>query len=123
MVNLIVTGKATSNTFDNIMEIDTGGAKKVTFVTSLIRFGYESCSTLISIEKNLFFGGGRETVQGEWGGCVTLVNTRMHHFSFSLHGAQFHSSVIEDCNCKINFCLFLNSPFKLFLFLRMYLKE
>ena len=45
MVNLIVTGKATSNTFDNIMEIDTGGAKKVTFVTSLIRFGYESCST------------------------------------------------------------------------------
>ena len=53
MVNLIVTGKATSNTFDNIMEIDTGGAKKVTFVTSLIRFGNESCSTLISIEKNL----------------------------------------------------------------------
>lgn len=31
MVNLIVTGKATSNTFDNIMEIDTGGAKKNVF--------------------------------------------------------------------------------------------
>ncbi|XP_022794375.1 probable ubiquitin carboxyl-terminal hydrolase MINDY-4 [Stylophora pistillata] len=31
MVNLIVTGKASSNTFDNIMEIDTGGAKKNVF--------------------------------------------------------------------------------------------
>ena len=56
MVNLIVTGKATSNTFDNIMEIDTGGAKKVTSVTSLIRFGNESCSTLISIEKKSLIG-------------------------------------------------------------------
>ena len=29
MVNLVITGKAVSNTFDNTMEIDTGGAKKV----------------------------------------------------------------------------------------------
>ena len=56
MVNLIVTGKATSNTFDNIMEIDTGGAKKVTSVTSLIRFGNESCSTVISIEEKSLIG-------------------------------------------------------------------
>ncbi|KAL9961433.1 hypothetical protein ACROYT_G030371 [Oculina patagonica] len=31
MVNLVVTGKAVSNTFDNTMEIDTGGAKKNVF--------------------------------------------------------------------------------------------
>ena len=29
MVNLVITGKAVSNTFDNTIEIDTGGAKKV----------------------------------------------------------------------------------------------
>ena len=29
MVNLVITGKAMSNTFDNTLEIDTGGAKKV----------------------------------------------------------------------------------------------
>ncbi|KAJ7319204.1 hypothetical protein OS493_036367 [Desmophyllum pertusum] len=31
MVNLIITGKAVSNTFDNIIEIDTGGEKKNVF--------------------------------------------------------------------------------------------
>ena len=70
-----------------------------------------------------FLGGGGRNRVGGAGGCVAQVNTRIHDFSFSLLGAQFHSSVVEDCNCKINFCLFLNSPFKLFLFLRMYLKE
>lgn len=29
MVNLFLTGKAVSNTFDNVMELDTGGAEKV----------------------------------------------------------------------------------------------
>ena len=29
LVNLLITGKAVSNTFDNIMEVDTGGSKKV----------------------------------------------------------------------------------------------
>ena len=29
MVNLLITGKAVSNTFDNVMEVDTGGAEKV----------------------------------------------------------------------------------------------
>ena len=28
-MNLLLTGKAVSNTFDNVMEIDTGGAEKV----------------------------------------------------------------------------------------------
>ena len=30
-MNLLITGKAVSNAFDNIIEIDTGGAKKVFF--------------------------------------------------------------------------------------------
>lgn len=29
MVNLVLTGRAVSNTFDNSMEVDTGGAEKV----------------------------------------------------------------------------------------------
>ena len=29
MVNLLLTSKAVSNTFDNVMEVDTGGAEKV----------------------------------------------------------------------------------------------
>lgn len=43
MVNLIVIGKVIFNIFDNIMEIDIGGVKKVMFVILLICFGYESC--------------------------------------------------------------------------------
>lgn len=35
MVNLVITGKAVSNTFDNTMEIDTGGAKKVFVIITL----------------------------------------------------------------------------------------
>lgn len=31
LVNLLITGKAVSNTFDNIMEVDTGGSKKNVF--------------------------------------------------------------------------------------------
>jgi len=38
MVNLVITGKAVSNTFDNTMEIDTGGAKKVILVITLFFF-------------------------------------------------------------------------------------
>lgn len=52
MVNLIVIGKVIFNIFDNIMEIDIGGVKKVMFVILLICFGNESCLILISIEKN-----------------------------------------------------------------------
>ena len=32
LVNLLITGKAVSNTFDNIMEVDTGGSKKVWYL-------------------------------------------------------------------------------------------
>ena len=32
LVNLLITGKAVSNTFDNIMEVDTGGSKKVQYL-------------------------------------------------------------------------------------------
>ena len=38
MVNLVITGKAVSNTFDNTMEIDTGGAKKVFVIITLVFF-------------------------------------------------------------------------------------
>ena len=38
MVNLVITGKAVSNTFDNTMEIDTGGAKKVLLIITLFFF-------------------------------------------------------------------------------------
>ena len=38
MVNLVITGKAVSNTFDNTMEIDTGGAKKVFDIITLVFF-------------------------------------------------------------------------------------
>ena len=36
MVNLLITGKAVSNTFDNIMEVDTGGAEKVALIGKII---------------------------------------------------------------------------------------
>lgn len=36
MVNLLITGKAVSNTFDNIIEVDTGGAKKVALIGKII---------------------------------------------------------------------------------------
>jgi len=42
MVNLVITGKAVSNAFDNTMEIDTGGAKKVLLIVTLFFF-YSYC--------------------------------------------------------------------------------
>lgn len=40
MVNLLLTGKAISNTFDDVIELDSGGEEKVLFLLQLRSFTF-----------------------------------------------------------------------------------
>ncbi|CAH3149231.1 unnamed protein product, partial [Porites lobata] len=99
LVNLLITGKAVSNTFDNIMEVDTGGSKKSVCtgfhcITNLRRFSH------VTVFLNVFKGIDKQSEIGflslfeHYKSCEVGVNYKTPNYPIWVICSESHFSVL-----------------------------
>ncbi|CAH3185740.1 unnamed protein product, partial [Porites lobata] len=94
LVNLLITGKAVSNTFDNIMEVDTGGSKKAIFFIMVNVFkGFR-------LSFNVFKGIDKQSEIGflslfeHYKSCEVGVNYKTPNYPIWVICSESHFSVL-----------------------------